>query len=230
MNQEYRQFTLWTCSIGFIFGIVAMFVIMAIGLFLPSAMDGAIALALFIPDKLGLVTQGTGEDNVLIGGGSGTYIISLPYEGTYYIYSPRLIADNTKLRLVSTESGNIIEVTSATIINNNNPFPQRIDVEDPQFIFDVEAAGQYHLHVESTGPDLSMSIVPYFGGRNTNIAMVSGAIQIMLVVFGARLLYRYLNRDRLQRQKAVADKKRERLTTFLDKEKSRQAEEEQREV
>ena len=111
MNQEYRQFTIWTCSIGFIFGIVAMFVILAIGLFLPSAMDGAIALALFIPNKLGLVTQGTSEDNVLIGGGSGTYIISLPYEGTYYIYSPRLIADNTKLRLVSTESGNIIEVT-----------------------------------------------------------------------------------------------------------------------
>lgn len=206
-----------------VIGIPMAVLMMAAVLLIPTfTLEAAYDVALFIPDKLGLVAEVESSEIVAISG-SGDTIINLPRSGRYRIYSAEPIAANTRIDLLSQKDARMIEVVS---LYEQTGVGQLISVEEPQFVFTLDEPGTYTVKTSAVSgvavpDDIAFSIEPYVGNRQATVAVIGGIVQIVLLAFGISSAYQWLNRERLQAEKAAKVSSREQWEAFMDKEKHR---------
>ena len=78
--------------------------------------------------------------------------------------------------------------------------------------------------LNSGGPlsdNVTYTIQPYLGNQNALIAIISAIIQIALLAFCLRLVYRYVKKDEIQELKSSQAKKTDQWESFLDETKDR---------
>ncbi|MCI0393842.1 MAG: hypothetical protein L0332_06510 [Chloroflexi bacterium] len=192
-------------------GIAGTLLVAFIGFLAPAAIDGAVAVSLFIPDKLGLVDHVAAGEIVAVRG-AGDHQVFLPRSGSYRIYSPEVLVDDTSVIFTSHDSGYL----SIALPIDKEPFAGPIGEDTPQFLFDVEAAGPYTATVTSPRDDVTMTIQPYVGNQNATVAVLGGIVQVATLFYGGRLAYYLLNRKRIDAEKVAQGDKREQMADFLD--------------
>lgn len=190
---------------------------------IPSfTLDAAYSVALFIPDKLGLVAEVDPAEVIQING-SQDAIVNLARSGRYRIYSPEPIATNTKIELLSQQDAQRIEVVS---LYEQTGVGQFVNVDEPQYVFSVAKAGPYTVMARSAFSDgvpdnLAFSIEPYVGNQHAALAIFGGIAQILLLAFCVSFGYQWINRERIQAEKAAKDSSRNEWEAFFDEEKRR---------
>lgn len=214
----YKQF-MSTLFGTFIIGIpLAIITVIAI-IFIPVfTLEAAYNASLFLPQKLGLISKVAPNEIVEVSG-EQEQIVTLPRKGRYRIYSDEAIVLNTKITILTSDSSYSIDAVPLYDKNGS----QYIDVDKPQFVFNLDAPGTYTIITISSDsePDVEQkkySIVPYVGNQEATVGILGILIQLGLVAFCISLFYQVLFRGRIQDEKATQDKKREQMEAFLDNE------------
>jgi hypothetical protein len=197
---------------------IPLAIILALLVFLIPAFTVSIIFdaALFIPEKLGLVAQ-VGSDEIVEVSGGDEAVAYLTRKGRYRIYSEMPIATSIEIIFVSQNSDQIIQATSLY----SNDSEARINVDEPQYVFQLEEPGTYTLLTTSLVEgalieEVAYSVTPYVGNVNATIAIVGGVIQIGIIAFGIRKLYEYVYREHIQKEKALQTTKRKEWDDFMD--------------
>jgi hypothetical protein len=91
-----------------------------------------------------------------------------------------------------------------------------LTADDPQYAFDIGAAGAYTVTVGSFQPEIALTIQPYVGDQNAAVAVLCGSVQCAAALLAAGLVYRRLTRAQRLAHAADQQARRDRMATFLD--------------
>ena len=200
----------------FVIGVPLAVIFMALGFIVPvKTIEVVYDASLFIPQKLGIVDRVSSDEIIEMSGGQEK-IVHLSRNGRYRIYSEEPLAVDTEITIIS-EDG--VYTTEAVALNDG----LRIYVDEPQYVFDLDAAGSYTISAKSIdgkpiADNAIYTIVPYLGNQYAAVAILSGIIQVTLIAFGIRSLYRFVYKKRIQEEKESQDKKRGQFEAFIDEE------------
>jgi hypothetical protein len=200
----------WTYVAGTILGLVATALLLLAGGASPLILDAAEAIALFVPDRLGLVDHVAADEFIYIGA-TGDHPIHLARSGAYRVYSPYPLIDRT-IVTVTTQGGRPVPVIP---LYAPDPFDP-LTADDPQYAFDIGAAGAYTVTVGSFQPEIALTIQPYVGDQNAAVAVLCGSVQCAAALLAAGLVYRRLTRAQRLAHAADQQARRDRMATFLD--------------
>ena len=208
-----------TLVVGIPMAILMTLAVLAIPSF---TLDAAYNVALFIPGKLGLVAEVDPAEKITVDGSQDT-VANLSRAGRYRIYASEPIAPSTRIELLSQEDTRRIEVIS---LYEQTGVGQFVDVDEPQYVFTVAEAGLYTVMARSVfsdgaPDDLIFSIEPYVGNQHAALAIFGGIAQILLLAFGISFVYQWVNREKIQAEKAAKDESRSEWEAFFDEEKRR---------
>lgn len=216
--EEPRRFTYSSCAVSLVLGAILALIAafwLPVG---PFLIGKAFPVVLIVPDKLGFVDHVAPEETIVLTR-DGEHAVVLSRKGEYRIQSQQ---DLSVAWISLTPKGSNYETWAAPI-------------EEHEYMFYVEAAGPYTIHIDipgvrygvaaeqlasTLGPEganeVQFVITPYVGAYNARIALISGAIHIAVVAMLARFIFRIANRKSEQQELATQADKRDRLEGFID--------------
>ncbi|MCA9873238.1 MAG: hypothetical protein KC441_06275 [Anaerolineales bacterium] len=182
-----------------------------------QAFETAYRAALFVPEMLGFVPEVAPNEMLGISGGQeeATFL----QKGRYRIFAEKPIGKSVKIRILSLDSGQFVEVTS---IYKDSPYLQ-IDIDKAQYFFELNDSGLYQFITEAPGGETAVdsilfTVMPYRGNQHAAVAMFSGILQVVVLAFITSLVYKQVTRKRRREEKAEQTHKREQWETFMDQE------------
>ncbi len=196
--------------------VVALFAFFSVS---PEALKLVGALFLFIPEKLGIVQQATGEEAHIIALDSYTTQLDIAQPGRYAVYTAdmhllraALNATRAWLLVSAQETGEQVPVS--VVDRGLRPYDTPVVRGRPIFTFEIETPGAYEVSHPRRDASAIMSIVPdYTTGHETAVAL-SYLAQMAFIAGLVGVFYHRRGRTTRSRIKAWQREKRSQSEAF----------------
>jgi hypothetical protein len=228
-----RQLTLRSCLFGTILGTLGCVIFYYLGYLAVGNLPRQ--LALFLPDKLGLVDEVDAEDVMIIMPDVENEVL-LFRRGKYelYTFDGRSGAYHVAIEPIDAEEAVWVTPADAAISGQARQeaahgLPEHlVPAGQPAsylaYMAQVNEAGSYRIVATSQtsrAGEENLILVRSVANQNAFVAIFGGLAQIGLVVLAISLVYRFLNRDRLRARQAMRKQKSKTWeSVFSDSEQS----------